>query len=229
MPELFESILMVGTVVALSAILSLLLKYILKDKLHVLRILGTILIWAVGFVTLLAYFGVKTEVLMLLIGLAGISLVLSSKPVVSSWMAMELFIKAQKPFKIGDNLSIGGVSGRVINLNSLVTVLATPDGHIIYYPNHQFLECPFKVVGKEGVRVRLYFTIPHDKFEEFKMKISEISFEVRSDLIENEMIEVFAKTLVQDKFIVELVIPVRNPNKKEDVVSLVLEKLAEYL
>jgi small conductance mechanosensitive channel len=227
--ELFEIIFTTVLTIALLVVLTFMLRSFMRERYHVFRLLGILLIWSVGLIILLAYFGVKTEVLMLLIGLAGISLVLSLKPVVSSWISLELFIKAKRPFKVGDGLSVGGFSGRVVNLDTLVTVLATPDGHIIYFPNYQFLEIPFKVVSKEGVRVRVYFTIPYDKFEEFKTRVSEVSFEVRSDLMENEAIEVFAKNLLQDKFVVELIIPIKNPNKKDDVVSTILEKLAVYL
>ena len=228
MPGLFELILFAGAVVALSTILTILLRYILRDRMYVIRTIGTVLIWTVGVIILLANFGVQIEVLMLLIALAGVGLVLGLRSVIASWLVTELFLRAQKPFKIGDIIEVEETFGRIINMNELVTVIATQEGNFLYYPNHRFMEVPFRIVGKEGVKIRLYLTVPQERLEEFKMRISEISFEVRGDLIENESIDVFIKGVRKDDVLVELVIPVRNPNKRDDIVSLVLEKLVGY-
>ncbi len=228
MPELFELILFTGAVVALSAVLTVLLKYILRNRMYVIRLIGTVLIWSVGVITLLANFGVQIEVLMLLVALAGIGLVLGLRSVIASWLVTELFLRAQRPFKVGDIIKVEDTFGRVINMNELVTAIVAHDGNILYYPNHRFLDLPFRIIGKEGVKVSLYLTIPHERLEEFKMRVSEISFEVRSDLIDNEAIDVFVKGIRKEDLLIELIIPVRNPNKKDDVVSLVLEKLVGY-
>lgn len=220
---------MIAGVLGVTALLSVVVNYMLLRNLQLsVRLVTLAVLWVVASIIVLGSVGVSIEAILLLVGIIGFTFAYALRNVIASYIAFNVFVRNQQPFKIGDMISIGGVTGRVIAQNNLSTIIATDEGDIIYYPNYRLLEEPIRVVGKGGVRPRVFLAVPRDKLEGLKRRITELSAELRGMLSEGRAIELHVKNIFQDKLLVELTIPVSNPNIRSDVVSLVLEKCADY-
>lgn len=95
-------------------------------------------IWFVGVLLAIEQLGLRIEILLILITLAGISLVIALRDVLSN-IAGRYFSDIYVPYKLGDRISVEGYTGSVIEINPLVTVILTDDGKIVSIPNSYFL------------------------------------------------------------------------------------------
>lgn len=101
------------------------------------RFLGGVARYVVIIVTLLAVlseFGVQTASLLAVLGTAGLAIGLALQGTLSNVAAgvMLLFLR---PFKTGDFIEAGGVSGTVSGISLFTTELTTPDNVQIFVPN----------------------------------------------------------------------------------------------
>jgi len=101
------------------------------------RFLGNAARYLVIIVTLLAVlaeFGVQTASLLAVLGTAGLAIGLALQGTLSNVAAgvMLLFLR---PFKTGDYIEAGGVSGTVEGITLFTTELATPDNVQVFAPN----------------------------------------------------------------------------------------------
>lgn len=101
------------------------------------RFLGGLVRYIVIAVTLLAVlseFGVQTASLLAVLGAAGLAIGLALQGTLSNVAAgvMLLFLR---PFKLGDFIEAGGVSGTVKDMSLFRVELSTPDNVQIFVPN----------------------------------------------------------------------------------------------
>ncbi len=89
---------------------------------------------AVTVLAVLAQFGVQTASLLAVMGAAGLAIGLALQGTLSNVAAgvMLLFLR---PFKLGDSIDAGGVSGSVKAITLFRTELTTPDNVQIFVPN----------------------------------------------------------------------------------------------
>ncbi len=223
-----ELMLVVGTLVVAGG-LTAAIQYVMRGIHPAVRGSSIFILWLVALIVILGSVGVSTGAILLILAVAGFTLAYSLRTMISSYVALHVYLKDQQPFRIGDMVSVGGVTGRVIAQNNFSTIVVTDEGDIIYYPNYRLLEEPIRVVGKGGVRPKVFLAIPRDRLDAFRRRIAEISAELRGMLAEGRAIEVHVKNIFQDRLLVELTIPVSNPNIRSEVVSAVLEKCADYI
>lgn len=98
-----------------------------------------ILIWAIGIILGIRQVGISTDILVLLIGIAGIGFIASALYGLQNLVSRS-FLNLQMQYKVGDVISIKNFSGKVIEITDLNTVLLDKDGRLIAVPNVQFLK-----------------------------------------------------------------------------------------
>ncbi len=91
-------------------------------------------ILTVALVTVLGQFGVQTASLLAVLGAAGLAIGLALQGTLSN-VASGTMLLILRPFKVGDFITAGGVSGTVKALGLFGTELATPDNVYIFVPN----------------------------------------------------------------------------------------------
>lgn len=94
----------------------------------------SILIFTV--IATLGRFGIETTSLVAVLGAAGFAIGFALQGSLSNFAAGVLLI-ILRPFKIGDYIEAGGVSGSVKDIQLFSTILATPDNVKVYVPNAQ--------------------------------------------------------------------------------------------
>lgn len=93
-----------------------------------------ILIFAV--IASLARFGIETTSLVAVLGAASFAIGFALQGSLSNFAAGVLLV-ILRPFKIGDVIEAGGVTGSVKDIQLFSTILATPDNVKVYVPNAQ--------------------------------------------------------------------------------------------
>ncbi len=98
--------------------------------------LAKYLVIIVTIVAVLNQFGVETTSLIAVLGAAGLAIGLALQGTLSN-VAAGVMLLIFRPFKVGDFIEAGGVSGTVKGITLFVTELATPDNVQIIAPNAQ--------------------------------------------------------------------------------------------
>jgi small-conductance mechanosensitive channel len=107
-----------------------------RDQLELMLKLIYFGIILIAFVSVTPALGINLSGLLVAGGVAGIIIGFASQSVVSNLIS-GIFLIWEKPIKIGDQISIGEVSGFVEDINVLSTVVRTYDGLYVRLPNEQ--------------------------------------------------------------------------------------------
>ncbi len=95
----------------------------------VLRYVGSIITVTLNIllvIGILGYFGIQTTTFAALIAAAGVAIGMAWSGLLSNFAA-GAFIIVLRPFKVGDFVSIGGVTGTIIEIGLFTTTINTPD------------------------------------------------------------------------------------------------------
>ncbi|ADU15090.1 mechanosensitive ion channel family protein [Asticcacaulis excentricus] len=92
------------------------------------------LIMVVGLVVILNRLGVQTTSILTVLGAASLAIGLALQGTLSN-VASGIMLLVQKPYRIGDTVTIGDVTGTVGRLGLFSTELTNGDSHKVYIPN----------------------------------------------------------------------------------------------
>lgn len=110
----------------------------------------------------LSQVGVQTTSFIAILGAAGLAIGLSLQGSLSN-MASGVLIIMFRPFRAGEYVDAGGVSGTVNEVNIFQTVLKTPDNKVVYVPNAQITGQPITNYSRENTRrVDLLIGVSYD-------------------------------------------------------------------
>ncbi len=138
-----EEVLVAVVVVAASVVIGLLVRRLMRRSLsprlpsYVYKPMENLVFYAIvfsGLVVALAPFGISFSSLLVAGGFAGLVVGLASQQAVSN-LVSGIFLLVEQPLRIGDPVSVGGVSGVVSDINLLSTKIRTWDGYIVRIPN----------------------------------------------------------------------------------------------
>jgi small conductance mechanosensitive channel len=94
------------------------------------------LLMAVVVIAVLSLFGIQTASLVAILGAAGLAVGLALQGTLSNFAAGVMLL-VFRPFKVGDLVEIGGITGKVVAVRIFSTVLKTGDNIMITVPNAQ--------------------------------------------------------------------------------------------
>ena len=100
--------------------------------------LGVVIVWLVGIVFAIQELGVGVDALLLVLALLGVAAIVALRQPLENFGA-KYFADLYTPFKIGDTIRVGELSGKVIEVNAMSTILLSEDDQLIALPNSQFL------------------------------------------------------------------------------------------
>lgn len=121
-----------------------------------------VVLWLVTLCIVLDYIGVPMTSLVALLGVLGLAVSLAIQGTLSN-LAGGIQVLVSKPFKAGDYVEAGGVSGTVREVGLAYTKLATVDNKVISVPNGQISgEKIINYSTAEKRRVDLVFGVSYD-------------------------------------------------------------------
>ena len=108
-------------------------------------------IWLFTVLIILDLFGFNTASLLTVLGAAGLAVGLAMKDSLSN-IAAGLMLLLLRPYKVGDYVDCGTVSGTIKEMGLFTTILATPDGIFIAAPNSVIFGTPVKNYSRNATR-----------------------------------------------------------------------------
>lgn len=160
--SVLKFILILSISTLLAKILSLYLRRSLKDRVSkdaretIIKILYYSILTIVFFSNL-PLIGINPSGLLLAGGVAGIVLGFASQNIVGN-LVSGVFLMAERPIKIGDQVQINDVSGYVIDIRIISTLIRTYEGLLVRIPNQQVFTTNITNIVGHPVR-RFEYTI----------------------------------------------------------------------
>jgi small conductance mechanosensitive channel len=116
--------------------------------------------FGLGVVVALGIMGVQVSALVTSLGLIGLTLGFALRDVLANTMAGVLLL-VQRPFTVGDSITVAGIEGTVRDMRVRDTLLEATDGRMVFMPNNTVFTQPItnsSVSRRRRIEVR--FPIP---------------------------------------------------------------------
>lgn len=94
----------------------------------------SIVVWALAFLMILPELGVDVKALLTGLGLTGLAIGLGSRKIIEDFI-VGLFIIIEDQYRVGDEVEIAGIKGKVIDINLRRTILEGEGGKIHFVPH----------------------------------------------------------------------------------------------
>jgi small-conductance mechanosensitive channel len=141
--------------------------YALNSALGIIRVLVTIVLFAIALVVVLSNLGVNVTGLVAGLGIGGIAIGLAAQGIFADLFAA-LAIIFDKPFRIGDNIAFAGSKGKVEKIGLKSTRIRGPNGEERIIANKKLLD--FELLNNSNRQyrritfiIRLAYSTPGDK------------------------------------------------------------------
>lgn len=108
-------------------------------------------LWAVVGVTVLTQFGVQTTSIIAALGGMALAVGLALQGTLSN-VASGVMILVQKPFKVGETISVGPILATVQDIGLFTTELKQPDGLFVMMPNNELWNKPIINFNRHPIR-----------------------------------------------------------------------------
>jgi len=140
---------------------------------------ASVIVYAIGLVIVLDFFGVNTTSILALLGAAGLAIALALKDTLSN-IAAGMMLLILRPFRAGHLIEFNSIRGKVREVGLFTTILETPDGLYVSSPNSSLWGAPVINFTQNGQRrMDLIVGISYsDSIEE--------GFAVLKSIVENE-------------------------------------------
>lgn len=109
------------------------------------------IIWLLTFLIVLDLFGVNTASILTVLGAAGLAIGLAMKDSLSN-IAAGLMLLILRPYRKGDYVDCGSVSGTIEQMCLFSTILMTVDGIFVSVPNSAIFGTPIKNYSRNALR-----------------------------------------------------------------------------
>ena len=107
-----------------------------------------LIIYVVGVLAILAALDVDVSSLVISLGAVSIALSFALSTLINNLVAGFL-IQADGSVRVGDNVSFGGIEGRVVRMRTRALMVVTKEGAIVFVPNAYFMSNPVINRGRE--------------------------------------------------------------------------------
>jgi small conductance mechanosensitive channel len=145
--QLFYSLLLFGVIIVITyfvaKISGILITRLMRQSYPLLaaqaRRVGWVIVWLIGIILAIEQLGINSTILLLVVAIAGAATIIAIRVPLEN-IGAKYFQDVYIPFKIGDSISVQGHFGRVVEVNSVSTILLTDDDQLISIPNSVFVK-----------------------------------------------------------------------------------------
>lgn len=123
----------------------------------ILRFVGTVFVWTITLLMLLANLGVNITAMVTGLGIGGVAVALAVQNILGDLFA-SLSIALDKPFQVGDAIQIDDIVGTVENVGIKSTRIRSVGGEQVVISNAQLLAARLRNFGRAEER-RAFYTI----------------------------------------------------------------------
>ncbi|WP_428063826.1 mechanosensitive ion channel family protein [Brevundimonas sp.] len=113
----------------------------------------------VGMIAVLQRLGVQTTSIIAVLGAASLAVGLALQGTLSN-VASGIMLLVLRPYRVGDVVDVGGMSGTVQRLDLFTTQLSNANNHKIVIPNSKVLSDSLtNLTGQQTRRIEIHFTV----------------------------------------------------------------------
>ncbi|MPM79946.1 Small-conductance mechanosensitive channel [bioreactor metagenome] len=147
-----------------------------EKSLHTfLRSMIRIVLWFLTILIVAGSLGIDATSLIAILSVAGLAVSLAIQGTLSN-LAGGIMLLTSKPFKVGEFIEAGGVSGTVMDIGLVYTRISTADNKIIFVPNSDISGAKIINYSTEGRRrvdlpVSASYDAPVDKVKQSILKV----------------------------------------------------------
>jgi small conductance mechanosensitive channel len=107
-----------------------------------------LVIYIVGLLAVLAALNIDVSSVLISLGAASIAVSFALSTLINNLVAGFL-IQADGSVRVGDNVSFGGIDGRVVRMRTRALMVVTKEGSIVFVPNAYFMSNPVINRGRD--------------------------------------------------------------------------------
>ena len=122
-----------------------------ESLIHVTYTIVRTIIWIIGVLIILDLFGFNTASILTVLGAAGLTIGLAMKDSLSN-IAAGIMLIILRPYRQGDFIDCGSISGSIQQMGLFSTTLKTPDGLFVSAPNSVVFGTPIKNYSRNPTR-----------------------------------------------------------------------------
>ena len=128
---------------------------VLSFAVQVVRVVVTV----IGMIAVLQRLGVQTTSIIAVLGAASLAVGLALQGTLSN-VASGIMLLVLRPYRVGDVVDVGGMSGTVQRLDLFTTQLSNANNHKIVIPNSKVLSDSLtNLTGQQTRRIEIKFTV----------------------------------------------------------------------
>jgi small conductance mechanosensitive channel len=192
------------------------------------RRLGIVVVAVIGGTLTLQALGVNTAVLLLVIGLLGVAALVALRDPLGNY-GSKYFSDIYTPFKVGDTIAIRGVSGRVIEINPMSTVLLSDRNELVSVPNSDVLR---EVVVNTSPQAWKEITVPvtlggHVDLPTFESELLKSLGKIRARLDPRFPPVLATKSRTTQSTDLVLTVMIRRPEDRDAIAAEINSRLTE--
>ncbi|MGZ9099230.1 MAG: mechanosensitive ion channel family protein [Brevundimonas sp.] len=118
-----------------------------------------VIVYIIGLIAVLQRLGVQTTSIIAVLGAASLAVGLALQGTLSN-VAAGVLLLVLRPYKVGDVIEVGGVTGSVQRLDLFTTQMSNPNNHKIVVPNAKVLgDVIINLTGQKTRRIEIAFTV----------------------------------------------------------------------
>lgn len=195
-----------------------------------LQQIGSWAIWILGGIIILNTLNVSILLLLLLVFLAGLTMIMAYRNILTD-MAASQFVSTYQPFKVGEWIEVQDYYGRVIERNLIQTRILTPDNEIVIIPNSLLLRR--SVVNRTrsgGLRIQIPVVVETKRdLKDIEDQLLQIGAEMKVDLLPDSSPLVRVTQVTPEETRLVLLLQIANPAKRDQIISDVQKNFYELL
>lgn len=195
-----------------------------------IKVLGTWFIWLIAALIALSNIGLDVTILLLIFALIGVAAVLATRDTLASLFS-EQVLAVQQYFKIGDWISVGDYSGRVIEMNPVSTILLTTKNERVVIPNSLLTNQAIVNRTAEGAaQLDIQFAVDRNaSLATLEEELTKIGAEIAGELARQHAPKVTVKKMGKKSMLVQLSLRIANPAREDTITTEVNRKIKELL
>jgi small-conductance mechanosensitive channel len=188
------------------------------------------LIWIIGVLLVFETVGIRIDLLLLLLGVGAAAGIVAFKDTLQNLVA-KYFSEVYLPFKLGDEITVLGHTGKVIGINPVCTILLDKEERIVSIPNSLFIKEPMvNLTQASWKEVIIPIVVPADiDLAEFEEAVLKSCNKLKMYWDENFSPFLTTKDRNQKNIRMELVLMVEDPERKEVAAAEMNKKVMEIL
>lgn len=189
-----------------------------------------VLAWIVGIVIAIEQLGVRSDILLLMVGLFGVAVLLALRIPIEN-LAARYFADVYLPFKVGDSIRFDGHEGKVIELNAMATVVLAADESLHSIPNTELMHAPLVNTTPEAWKeVIVPISVGNDvDLAEFESSVLKSCLKLRPHLDERFPPFLSTRARSTQSTDLSLTLMIRSPGERDAIAGEVNKRVADVV